>query len=120
MPKYIDADAFEDSARRRYCAPCRKDGKDYHGLGCRACWVDDMLGEVDDATAADVELRPRWVPISEALPEEGKRVLICGPRGGMTIAILMDAGENWYFWSYKQKVKNVVAWMTLPEPPKMD
>lgn len=42
----IDADAFEVSAHERYCAEC----DNYAGLKCRACWVDDMLGDVADAT----------------------------------------------------------------------
>ena len=34
--------------------PIKEAGKDHSGCKCRACWVDDMRGEVIDAPAADV------------------------------------------------------------------
>lgn len=55
MAEYIDRDAFKESIEERYCLPCKEVGKDYNGCRCRACWVDDMLDEVIDAPAADVE-----------------------------------------------------------------
>ncbi len=54
MSEYIDREAFLKDAEIRYCLPCKGAGKDYNGVRCRACWVDDMMGEVDDAPAADV------------------------------------------------------------------
>lgn len=54
MSEYIDREAFLKDAEIRYCLPCKGDGKDYNGVKCRACWVDDMMGDVDDAPAADV------------------------------------------------------------------
>lgn len=41
----MDKAAFEADVRKRYCHGC----DNANGLKCRACWVDDMLGEVDDA-----------------------------------------------------------------------
>ena len=40
----IDRDAFDADARKRYCSACNN----YNGTKCRACWVDDMLGDVAD------------------------------------------------------------------------
>ena len=55
MAEYIDREAFKKSIEERYCLPCKAEGKDYNGCRCRACWVDDMLDEVDCfQTAADV------------------------------------------------------------------
>ena len=55
MAEYIDREAFKKSVEERYCLPCKAEGKDYNGCRCRACWVDDMLDEVDCfQTAADV------------------------------------------------------------------
>lgn len=54
MSEYIDREAFLKDAETRYCLPCKGAGKDYNGVKCRACWVDDMMGDVDDAPAADV------------------------------------------------------------------
>ena len=54
MPRYIDADAFDADCRKRYCTDCNN----YNGVKCRACWVDDMLGDVDDApTVSPDEVR---------------------------------------------------------------
>lgn len=54
MPRYIDADALQVDCMRRYCGDC--DCR--NGLKCRACWVDDMLGEVDNApTVSPDEVR---------------------------------------------------------------
>ena len=55
MAEYIEREAFKKSIEERYCLPCKAEGKDYNGCRCRACWVDDMLDEVIDAPAADVE-----------------------------------------------------------------
>lgn len=55
MSDYISRGAFIADCEGRYCAPCKEQGKDANGVRCRACWVDDMLSEVLDAPAADVE-----------------------------------------------------------------
>lgn len=55
MSDYISREAFIADCEGRYCAPCKEQGKDANGVICRACWVDDMLLEVLDAPAADVE-----------------------------------------------------------------
>ncbi len=54
MPEYIDKEAFKKSAEERYCKPCKAEGKDHNGCWCRACWVDDMLDEVECSQPSDV------------------------------------------------------------------
>ena len=54
MAEYIDREAFKKSVDERYCKPCKTEGKDYNGCLCRACWVDDMLDEVECFQSADV------------------------------------------------------------------
>lgn len=54
MAEHIEREAFLEDAEKRYCLPCKEVGKDHNGCMCRACWVDDMCGEVIDAPAADV------------------------------------------------------------------
>ena len=64
MPRYIDAEAFESSARERYCTDCDNS----NGVKCRACWVDDMLGEVEDAPTVspdDVRGAGKWIMSKE-------------------------------------------------------
>lgn len=54
MAEYIEREAFLKDIEKRYCLPCKEAGKDHNGCMCRACWVDDMLGDVIDAPAVDV------------------------------------------------------------------
>lgn len=62
MYEYIDRGRFKESVEERYCKPCKEEGKDYNGCRCRACWVDDMLDEVDCFQPADVApvVHGRW------------------------------------------------------------
>ena len=47
MAEYLDKEAFKKSVEERYCKPCKADGKDHNGCWCCACWVDDMLDDVE-------------------------------------------------------------------------
>ena len=54
MAEYIDKEAFKKSVEERYCKPCKAEKKDHNGCWCRACWVDDMLDEVECFKPSDV------------------------------------------------------------------
>lgn len=54
MAEYIDREAFKKSVEERYCKPCKAEKKDHNGCWCRACWVDDILDEVDCFQPSDV------------------------------------------------------------------
>ncbi len=54
MAEYIEREALIADIEKRYCRPCEAEGKDYNHVYCRACWVDDMRIEIEDAPAADV------------------------------------------------------------------
>lgn len=64
MDEYIDREAFKKSVEEHYCKPCKAERKDHNGCWCRACWVDDMLDEVDyfqpAANVAPV-VHGRWI-----------------------------------------------------------
>ena len=51
--RLIDANALIADIAKRYCEPCKAEGKDYHEVACRACWVDDMRIEIEDAPTVD-------------------------------------------------------------------
>lgn len=82
MSDYISREAFIADCEGRYCAPCKEQGKDSNGMKCRACWVDDMLGEVMDAPAADVEpvRHGAWYQCFEdwRQQQEGNKCSVCG------------------------------------------
>ena len=54
MAEFINREAFKKSVEERYCKPCKSEKKDHNGCLCRACWVDDMLDEVECFQPADV------------------------------------------------------------------
>lgn len=67
MAECIDKEEFKKSVEERYCKPCKAEKKDHNGCWCRACWVDDMLDEVECFQPADVApvvygrwIRPHW------------------------------------------------------------
>nr|DAG48070.1 MAG TPA: zinc-ribbon domain protein [Caudoviricetes sp.] len=63
MAEYMDKEAFKKSVEERYCKPCKAEKKDHNGCWCRACWVDDMLDEVECFQLADVApvVHGRWI-----------------------------------------------------------
>lgn len=58
---YIDKELFKQDIKMRYCNNCARPNE----IKCRACHVDDMLGEIEDAPTADVvEVKHgEWVEI---------------------------------------------------------
>lgn len=72
MAEYIEREAFLEDVEERYCLPCKEAGKDHNGCVCRACWVDDMCGEVSGevigAPTADVApvVHGVWIPVHES------------------------------------------------------
>ena len=51
--RLIDANALCRDIEKRICEPCKADGKDYHEVVCRVCWVDDMRIEIEAAPTVD-------------------------------------------------------------------
>lgn len=58
---------------------------------------------------------PRWIPVEERLPEKGVSVLIT--TGDGEIGTDWIEGDEW-FWGSRDY--DVIAWMPLPEPYKLD
>ena len=50
MAEYIEREALMRRIKEIHCAECNS----YHGVRCRACWVDDTLDYIDSEPAADV------------------------------------------------------------------
>lgn len=78
--EYISRTEFLEQKRKQYCEDCErrkgmKNGKykmlyEIGGAPCRACGVSDMLDDVEDFPAADVEpvRHGRWITDSDGLP----------------------------------------------------
>ena len=59
MTEYIEREALMRRIKEIHCAECDS----YHGVRCRACWVDDTLDYIDSESAADVApvMHGQWV-----------------------------------------------------------
>lgn len=74
---------------------------------------------VEMAIKALEQDRPKWIPCSERLPEEGLTVLICAEGGEIEFGQLTEYGWEWLAESmsdYWTEAEEVIAWQPLPEP----
>ena len=92
MAEYIERETFLKDIEERYCLPCKEVGKDHKGCKCRACWVDDMCGDVIDAHAADVApvVHGRWIEQEKYTFGVIYDCSICGNR-------ILDNGHSWNY-----------------------
>lgn len=87
-----------------------------------------VLRMIDDAPAADVAPVVHWVLTDEKLPPEGQDVLCwyeyfrygAFNRMCQTYGIGFQFNGNWGGEVANGRNAKVLAWMPLPEPPKMD
>ena len=65
MAEYIEREALMCRIKEIHCAECDS----YHGVRCRACWVDDTLDYIDSEPAADVApvRHGRWIETGKGL-----------------------------------------------------
>ena len=59
-----------------------------------------------DINALKNEWVARWIPVTERLPENGNRVLVCFINGHIDIIEFSEVGEK----------RHILAWMPLPDP----
>lgn len=128
--RLIDADALIDDLMERYCKECNKrkgikNGKyriiyEIGEAPCRACEVDDVKAELEEAPTADVPDRKvgKWVPVSERLPEVGRNVLMSVGKGMYTAEGFLKGNGKWAQYRWSANLDNVDAWAEMPEPWK--
>lgn len=88
MAEYIEREALMRRIKEIHCAECDS----YHGVRCRACWVDDTLDYIDSEPAADVaQVRHgRWIEQEKYTFGVLYDCSICDNR-------ILDNGHSWNY-----------------------
>lgn len=112
MSDLISRQAMIDTMKRRRTLFCKnriefialpKDEK------ARVDEIDNCIADLINAPSTDTERK--WIPVTEALPEEMTMVLVTCADGTMRTSVLTDIT----YWSGIGR-GGVIAWMLLPEP----
>ena len=102
------------------CAGCPHQGG-YKGTYCINGIISDAADSIEELSAvvraqkAVLDKFPRWIPVTERLPEPYTWVLVFAGEHEVAVAAFYD-GAQW-----KDAILNgliVTHWMPLPEPPK--
>ena len=100
------------------------DALDYElGTSDRDIYVRECLAEAPSVTP-----EPHWIPVKERLPENGEQVLVYARSVHYALAKYDEMREadgtykkQWVTfdaWKPFYTIKEVIAWMPLPEPYK--
>ena len=93
--------------------------------------LDNLIGMIEDNHGSDYDsairmaidaLESKWIPCSKELPKNGISVLFCDDEGDIYngYCLVRDGGRyhKWMEYHNADRIKNVVAWMPLPDPWK--
>ena len=92
---------------------CQSEGA---SIGCLTCAEEHrQLAEWLKDYKRLLEQEPKWIPVSERLPEEKMAVLVWCPEYKNIYCAYLEKKQWWIFGAFVQIVPNeVVAWMPLP------
>ena len=71
----------------------------------------ELLGMITAIEIGHDQLIPKWIPVSEALPQNYQQTICIDSRGKIMIGTY---GE--YGWTFPCYMTEPIAWMPLPEP----
>jgi hypothetical protein len=115
-----------------HCLSCGedKDGRCFARLMKQAAdAIEERMRDLDSMNEACIALYgalPRWIPVTERLPEAWRRVIVCAKHdGGLSVwDSARWSGKRWekemeVCYDYWVEIDEPVThWMPLPEPPK--
>jgi len=104
------------------CLKCEVSGKSCDD-NCATQYEAGTMGEIIEnleTISKMLEQEPRWIPVSEKLPEYGEEVLTCSNGGFIEIQSLKNSYGG--YWENQRSdwcdLDEIVAWMPLPESYK--
>lgn len=121
MTRLIDADALNAEMYRKSFEV--DDGRNVWNSGL---WIRYKIFEEAIRDAPTIDAVPRWIPVSERLPEIKEHhvsdvCLVYCDNGAMAFSEMQENIFGQWFWEcerdddYHEPVGEVVAWMPLPE-----
>lgn len=152
MPRPIDADSLLDKVLRHYTEQEKKGNLSFVACEIKQSFAD-MVSEAPTLTADDyfdavdrikpcpncryallgalTEDEPRWIPVTERLPEKNGNYIVtacdegCSYGEGIWYSTVVVVAEyyngawTWYEGSTEYDLEGIVThWMQLPTPPK--
>lgn len=79
----------------------------------------DLAEKVEKVAREVIDKYPKWIPITEGLPEQDGLYLVnCNELGGWITRIAFVSGNKFYERIGKEISKYITHWMPLPQPPK--
>ena len=85
---------------------------------------DEATGIIGDLMLLVDEIEPQWIPVTERLPEEGRRVIVYDNERAC-IYIASYEADRYYSGSYWEDDEGLIcdfeeisAWMPMPKPYK--
>lgn len=85
----------------------------------------DAIAQTYAETVHEIEDKRKWIPVTERLPELGKKVLVFAYGNDTLTARMQKRTENGYpvfecngFFLEMAKLGRITHWMPLPQPPK--
>lgn len=101
------------------CQDCAARGIEYDPLPCKMSCKESLglfaadLIEQQAARIAELEAKvPRWIPVTERLPETAGSYIVCTKSGGVAkVNFYPELGRSQRIFTH---------WMPLPEPPETD
>lgn len=89
--------------------------------------IEELSRDLDSMNEANIALYgalPKWIPVTERLPDESIDVLCCTDEGQIVVGWLVE-NRTITTTGYECEadggfVRNIAHWMPLPQPPKAE